>query len=209
MHLATQNIKERWIHQLFHAVFIPFPAQGHINPMLKLAKFLHSKAFHITFVNTQYNHKRLLKSRGPDAMTGTLNFDFDTIPDGLPPSDSVVDATQDHIPSLLVSTSKTWLQPFLELLHKLNANSLVTEVPPVTCIVADAAMVFSVRVAEEFGVPIALFWTNSACGMGGFMRLSHLIQTGLVPPKGVPLLISSHFIMSKLIRAYLKILEIL
>ncbi|MFS7941019.1 putative trans-zeatin O-beta-D-glucosyltransferase [Helianthus anomalus] len=28
-----------------HVVCIPFPAQGHINPMLKLAKILHSKGF--------------------------------------------------------------------------------------------------------------------------------------------------------------------
>lgn len=51
-----------------HAICIPFPAQGHINPMLKLAKLLHHKGFHITFVNTEYNHKRLLKSRGPNSL---------------------------------------------------------------------------------------------------------------------------------------------
>ena len=32
--------------------------KGHINPMLKLAKLLHHKGFYVTFVNTQYNHKR-------------------------------------------------------------------------------------------------------------------------------------------------------
>ncbi|MBA0623790.1 hypothetical protein Godav_009231 [Gossypium davidsonii] len=42
-----------------HAICIPFLAQGHINPMLKLAKLLQHNGFHITFVN----HKRLLKSR--------------------------------------------------------------------------------------------------------------------------------------------------
>ncbi|RHN48828.1 putative 7-deoxyloganetin glucosyltransferase [Medicago truncatula] len=37
----------------------PFPAQAHINPMLKLAKLLHFKGgFHVTFVHTEYNHKR-------------------------------------------------------------------------------------------------------------------------------------------------------
>ncbi|CAI0380072.1 unnamed protein product [Linum tenue] len=32
--------------------------------MMKLAKLLHVKGFHITFVNNDYNHRRLLKSRG-------------------------------------------------------------------------------------------------------------------------------------------------
>lgn len=76
-----------------HVVCIPYPAQGHINPMLKLAKLLHFKGYHITFVNTEFNHKRLLKSRGSNALDGLPSFRFATIPDGLPPTD--VDATQD------------------------------------------------------------------------------------------------------------------
>ena len=73
-----------------HAVCVPFPAQGHINPMLKLAKILHYKGFHITFVNTEYNHKRLLKSRGLDSLNALPSFQFETIPDGLPDRKSVV-----------------------------------------------------------------------------------------------------------------------
>ena len=86
-----------------HAVCIPFPAQGHINPMLKLAKLLHHKGFHITFVNTEYNHKRLLKSRGPNSLDGLPSFTFETIPDGLPPTDA--NATQDIL-SLCIHKDK-------------------------------------------------------------------------------------------------------
>ncbi|GFS35142.1 hypothetical protein Acr_00g0038070 [Actinidia rufa] len=108
---------------------IPYPAQGHINPVLKLAKLLHSKGFHITFVNTEYNHKRLLRSRGPAALAGLPDFRFDTIPDGLPPPPPSVDATQD-IPSLCVSISKTCIAPFCDLLSKLN-DTATSNVPPV------------------------------------------------------------------------------
>ena len=38
--------------------------------MLKLAKILNYKGFHITFVNTEYNQRRLLKSRGADSLKG-------------------------------------------------------------------------------------------------------------------------------------------
>jgi hypothetical protein len=37
-----------------HAVCIPFPMQSHIKAMLKFAKLLHAKGFHITFVNTEF-----------------------------------------------------------------------------------------------------------------------------------------------------------
>uniref|UniRef100_A0A6N2M0E9 Uncharacterized protein n=1 Tax=Salix viminalis TaxID=40686 RepID=A0A6N2M0E9_SALVM len=66
-------------------------SQGHIKTMLKFAKLLHYKGLHITFVNTEFNHKRLLRSRGPDALDDLPGFHFRTIPDGLPPSD--IDAT--------------------------------------------------------------------------------------------------------------------
>ncbi|KAK3414143.1 hypothetical protein EUGRSUZ_I02651 [Eucalyptus grandis] len=56
--------------------------------MLKLAKLLHHKGFHITFVNTEHNHKRLLRSQGPHSLDGLPHFRFDMIPDGLPPSDA-------------------------------------------------------------------------------------------------------------------------
>ncbi|KAF8404622.1 hypothetical protein HHK36_009510 [Tetracentron sinense] len=162
-----------------HAVCIPYPAQGHINPMLKLAKLLHYRGFHITFVNTEFNHQRLLKSRGPDALNGFPDFQFHTIPDGLPPSD--VDATQD-IPSLCDSTTKTCLVPFRNLLAKLNHTSS-SNVPPVSCIVSDGVMSFTLEAAEELGIPEVLFWTPSACGFMGYVQYQHLIERGLIPLK--------------------------
>jgi len=52
-----------------HAVLVPFPAQGHVTPMLKLGKILHCWGLHVTFVNTEYNRRRLLRSRGAGALS--------------------------------------------------------------------------------------------------------------------------------------------
>ncbi|CAI9104058.1 OLC1v1002666C1 [Oldenlandia corymbosa var. corymbosa] len=163
-----------------HAVCIPYPAQGHINPMLKLAKILHHRGFYITFVNTEYNHKRLLKSRGPNSLDGFPDFKFETIPDGLPPSDA--DSTQD-IPSLCESTTKTCIVPFSALLSKLQDS--VPEIPPVSCIVSDGVMSFTLEAAEQFGLPEVLFWTTSACGLLGYTQYSPLIEKGYTPLKDV------------------------
>lgn len=161
-----------------HAVCVPYPAQGHINPMLKLAKILHSRGFHITFVNNEYNHNRLLRSRGPAALDGLPSFRFETITDGLPPVDA--DATQD-IPELCVSTERHSLKPFKELLHRLNNAG--GGVPPVSCIVSDGAMFFTLDAAEELGVPEVLLWTASACGFLGYAQFERLVELGLVPFK--------------------------
>ncbi|KAG8363905.1 hypothetical protein BUALT_Bualt19G0071100 [Buddleja alternifolia] len=163
-----------------HAVCIPFPSQGHINAMVKLAKLLHHKGFHVTFVNTEYNHRRLIKSHGPSAVDGLPDFRFATIPDGLPLSDA--NATQD-VPSLCESTTKTCLEPFCELLSKLNSSAV--EVPPVSCIVSDGVMSFTVKAAERFGLPEVVFWPLSAGAVLGLTQYRHLMEKGYIPLQDV------------------------
>ncbi|GFZ09969.1 UDP-glucosyl transferase 85A5 [Actinidia rufa] len=160
-----------------HVVCIPYPAQSHMKAMLKLAKLLHQKGFHITFVNTEYNHRRLLEARGADSLHGLPDFQFHTIPDGLPPSDA--NATQ-HIPSLCESIRKNCISPFLSLLHELNNRP---GLPPVTCIISDGFMTFTITAAQQLGIPVMLFFTLSACGFMGFYQFHILLEKGLTPLK--------------------------
>ncbi|TXG52766.1 hypothetical protein EZV62_021935 [Acer yangbiense] len=171
-----------------HAVCVPLPAQGHMNPMLKLAKLLNYKGFHITFVITEYNHNRLLKSSGPDPLNGTPTFRFETIPDGLPPSDA--NAAQD-IPSVCDSINKTCLAPFRQLLSKLN-NTSSSNVSPVTCIVSDCGTSFTLKAAQELNTPNALLWSAGACSFMGFLHYRTLIEKGLVPLKDLSYLTNGY-----------------
>ncbi|XP_020089931.1 7-deoxyloganetin glucosyltransferase-like [Ananas comosus] len=171
-----------------HAVCIPFPAQGHITPMLKVAKLLHSfHGFHITFVNTEYNHRRLLRSQGPAALDGLPDFRFATIPDGLPYSDE--DRMQD-VPSLCRSTTTNCLPHFRKLLAELNDPS--SDPPKVTCVVSDAVMSFTLDAVKELGIPDVLFWTASAIGYIGYRYCRHLMEKGIVPLKDVGQLTDGH-----------------
>ncbi|GLT71331.1 hypothetical protein SLA2020_433600 [Shorea laevis] len=142
-----------------HAVCVPFPLQSHIKAMLKFSKLLHHKGFLITFVNTEFNHQRFLKSRGPNSLDGFPDFRFVTIPDSLPPSDP--NASQD-IPSICDSVMKNFLAPFTDLLVKLNTAN---NIPPVTCVVSDGAMPFPVTAAQQLRIPIAMLFTISACSL--------------------------------------------
>ncbi|KAM7505346.1 hypothetical protein LguiB_004250 [Lonicera macranthoides] len=163
-----------------HAVCIPFPAQSHIKAMLKLAKLLHSQGIHITFVNTEYNHNRLLKSGGPNSLDGSSDFRFMTIPDGLPPLD--VDAAQDVI-AVCESIPKNFLAPFVSLLENLHASGSPEINPPVTCVVSDGFITFTIDAAERLGIPIMLFWTIPACAFMGIYQALFLIKEGLIPLK--------------------------
>ncbi|KAG6698998.1 hypothetical protein I3842_08G047800 [Carya illinoinensis] len=174
-----------------HAVCIPYPAQGHINPMMKLAKLLHYRGFHITFVNTEFYNKPLLKSRGPNSLDGLPSFRFTTIPDGLPESDA--EATQD-VPSLCESTKKHCLTPFRNLLRKLN-DTTSTNVPPVSCIVSDGSMSFTLDAAAELGVPEVLFWTTSACVSWATLNITVSWRKVLTPLKDASFLTDGYLDM--------------
>eukprot|EP00262_Sarcandra_glabra_P004279 TRINITY_DN1523_c1_g2_i1.p1 TRINITY_DN1523_c1_g2~~TRINITY_DN1523_c1_g2_i1.p1 ORF type:complete len:492 (-),score=62.20 TRINITY_DN1523_c1_g2_i1:276-1718(-) len=170
-----------------HLVCIPYPAQGHVNPMMRLAKFLHSRGFYITFVNTEFNHQRLLRFRGPESMKGLDDFRFETIPDGLPPSDH--DGTQD-IPALCDSTSKNCAVPLRKLIDKLNDPS--SDAPRVSCIVGDGVMSFALRVGKELHLPAVVFWTTSACGFMCYLHYLQLAERGHFPLKDESCLIDGY-----------------
>jgi hypothetical protein len=123
-----------------HVVCVPFPAQGHVTPMLKLAKVLHCRGFHITLVNSEFNHRRLLRSRGAGALDGLLGFRFAAIPEGLPPSDA--DATQD-VSSLCRATMEKCREMPPALPEPPRRPQLLPGPAPVTCVVGDDVMSFT------------------------------------------------------------------
>ncbi|KAK2388608.1 linamarin synthase [Trifolium repens] len=160
-----------------HAVLVPYPAQGHVNPFMQLAKLLRCNGFHITFVNTEFNHKRLIKSLGAEFVKGLPDFQFEAIPDGLPESNK--DATQD-IPMLCDAIKNNFYVPFKELVNKLNTSSPHI---PVTCIIADGLLGFAGRVAKDLGIQELQFWTASACGFVGYLHYDELVKRGILPFK--------------------------
>nr|BAF49299.1 putative glycosyltransferase [Clitoria ternatea] len=159
-----------------HAVLTPFPCQGHINPMFNLAKLLHLKGFYITFVNTEYNHKRLLKSMGPNSLQ---NIHLETIPDGLPLMEDEADVTQDIV-SLCESITKNFLVPFRDLVFRLNDSGLV---PSVTCLVSDVCMAFTLQVAQQLELPNVILFPASASMLLSVSQFPALLNKGLIPLK--------------------------
>ncbi|KDO64319.1 hypothetical protein CISIN_1g010684mg [Citrus sinensis] len=165
-----------------HAVCIPSPFQSHIKAMLKLAKLLHHKGFHITFVNTEFNHRRLLKARGQHSLDGLPSFRFEAIPDGLPASSDESPTAQDAYSLGENIINNVLLHPFLDLLAKLNDSSNSVN-PAVSCIISDGFLPFTITAAQQLGLPIVLFFTISACSFMGFKQFQTFKEKGLFPVK--------------------------
>ncbi|XP_044378803.1 UDP-glycosyltransferase 85A1-like [Triticum aestivum] len=151
-----------------HAVFFPFPAQGHVKAALGLAQLLHRcHGFQVTFVHTaEHNRRRLLRSCGLGALAGVSGFRFAAVPDGLPPFE--VDASQDM--GALLSTTEA-LVPHL---RSLVAGLL----PPVSCVISDVEHVL--YGSREMGTPCVTFFTTSAFAFMASQQLQRLVDIGIV-----------------------------
>jgi hypothetical protein len=85
------------------------------------------------------------------------------------------------IPELCQSIDKNCLQPFKKVLNRVNG---IGGSPRVSCLVSDGVMSFTLDAAEEMGLPVAFFWTTSACGFMGYIQYRELVERGITPFKG-------------------------
>ncbi|KAL5229764.1 hypothetical protein ABZP36_028540 [Zizania latifolia] len=169
-----------------HALVVPYPGSGNINPALQLAKLLHGRGVYVTFVNTEHNHRRVVAAEGAAALRGREGFRFETIPDGLLDADR--DAA-DYDIGLSVATSRRCAAPLRELVARLELDGAA---PPVTCMVFTALMSFALDVARELGIPTMALWGGSAASLMTHMRFRELRERGYIPLKDESFLTNGH-----------------
>ncbi|KAF3444851.1 hypothetical protein FNV43_RR14544 [Rhamnella rubrinervis] len=176
-----------------HVVVIPYPAQGHVNPLMLFShKLAQLDGFKITFLNTDFNHKRVLSalaladdddddghnsstsSRGATLIGPKKNISLVSIPDGLDPDDDRTDiallceAVLDNMPAKLE-----------ELLRNINALD-----NKVTCVIADSSMAWAMEVASRMGTRGAVFWPAAAAIFVLELNITRLVDEGLIDSDG-------------------------
>ncbi|CAO2210020.1 unnamed protein product [Urochloa humidicola] len=162
-----------------HAVVVPYPGSGNINPALQLSKLLRRHGVFITFVITEHNLRRVQAAEGGAAVSGggREGFRIETIPDGMLDADR---GAQDYDTGLSRATVHHGAAPLRELVARLRGGA-----PPVTCVLPTSLMSFALEVARELGVPSMVLWGSSAAALMGHMRLRELKERGFLPLKGI------------------------
>ncbi|XP_021290116.1 UDP-glycosyltransferase 74E2-like [Herrania umbratica] len=121
-----------------HVLVLPFPVQGHINPMLQFSKRLASKSLRVTLITTS-------KSMQPSA--SSVNFESIEFEEG---------------------ERTTNVDDYLELYERLISKRLAKFIENQTCsqhpakvLVYDSCMPWALDVAKKFGLQGASFFTQS------------------------------------------------
>ncbi|KAJ0966444.1 hypothetical protein J5N97_027582 [Dioscorea zingiberensis] len=133
-----------------HVLVLPFPIQGHINPMLQFAKRLASKGPQVTLVSTIF----IIKSM--QLQTKTINLA--TISDGY-------DETG-------IAGAKNGLEPYFESLQTIGSKTLEDLITkqsksdrPFTCMVYDTYVPWAAEVTKKLGSIDSVAFSTQSCAV--------------------------------------------
>ncbi|KAJ9174056.1 hypothetical protein P3X46_017128 [Hevea brasiliensis] len=161
-----------------HVLVVPFPGQGHLNPMLQFSRRLVSKGLHGTFVVTTYI------SRSKNLSSSTDPLRFDTISDGFDEGGSKQAASMEAYLSSLHSTGRKTLTDLLKK-HQSSSN-------PIDYVICEPFLLWALDVEKNFGLVAAGFFTH-ACAVDNifynfYRKMSPDPVSGPVSMKGLPTL---------------------
>ncbi|CAH9121154.1 unnamed protein product [Cuscuta epithymum] len=162
----TQTMKED--EKIVHCLVVPFPTQGHINPMIQFSKRLqHEAAIEITLAPTLFIFNETMKHQIPSTTTSSP-FTIHPISDGY---DEGGFASAENFDHYLETFKKVGSRTITELVQEQKSKG-----SPVDCIIYDAFMPWVLDVAKNLSLLGAVFFTMS-CAVG---NICYHVNSGLL-----------------------------
>ena len=180
-----------------HALFIPFPVQGQINPMMHLAKILtnHDQNLYITLINNYHYHTHLTSKlhghRSPSGMEeelGRRGFSEETlvqpniglvcVDDGLPSDFDWVTAQDSEDTTNMVLESCYVMSKNIKLFIKHLEENETQCHTKVSFVVVGIFCGWAIDAMVDLGIPIVLFSTQAAVVLSIYFHIPLLISNG-------------------------------
>ncbi|XP_022963549.1 UDP-glycosyltransferase 74F2-like [Cucurbita moschata] len=141
-----------------HVLVIPYPSQGHVNPMLQFSNTLSSKGIHTTVALTTFIFNTFKPST-------TTSFEWDTISDGFDDAGFAAARTiDDYLFQIKTNGTKT----LIDLIRRRQSSN-----HPIHGVVYDSFMPWALDVAKGFGLMVAAFFTQP-CSVNFIYYCSHV-----------------------------------
>ncbi|CAA3015389.1 UDP-glycosyltransferase 83A1-like [Olea europaea subsp. europaea] len=160
-----------------HVLLIPFPAQGHVLPLMEVALHLVKYGFKITFVNSEFIHERVIKSM-PETDNVRKLIKMVSLPDGLESSDDRSDTGK-----LWASIVRVMPGELKVLIERINGS----ESDKISCIIAETSLGWAIEVAEKMGIKKVAFWPAASALFALLFKIPSLIDEGIIDSEGTPM----------------------
>ncbi|KAK4490742.1 hypothetical protein RD792_001445 [Penstemon davidsonii] len=159
-----------------HIIAVPYPAQGHVIPLMEVSLWLVKNGIKVTFVNSDFNHQRIVKSLSKEDNIKEL-VNMVSIPDGLEPWED-----RNELGQLTQGIFNVMPQELEALIHKINQTE-----DEIVCVIADWGMGWAFEVAEKLGLRSAAFWSGPAAVLASSFTIPKLVNDGIIDSDGRPL----------------------
>ncbi|KAK4436511.1 7-deoxyloganetic acid glucosyl transferase [Sesamum alatum] len=164
-----------------HVLVFPFPVQSHVNVMLNLAEIFSISGFQVTFLIPDHIQTGPRFDQISSRFARYPALYFQAISDGLPLDHP---RTGDRVKELFDSINVTTKPQFRHVLKsRAQISSNGNGRAPLTCIIADGIMSFTIDIAKDFGLRTILFRPFSATCFWTLFCVPKLIQAGELPLK--------------------------
>ncbi|GAV65694.1 UDPGT domain-containing protein [Cephalotus follicularis] len=154
-----------------HILAVPYPAQGHVIPLMELSLCLANHGFRVTFVNTEFNHKRVVNALAEKKFIGD-QIHLVWIPDGLQPWED-----RNELGKLSEAILEVMPGKLEELINKLQDDKI-------TCVIADESMGWALEVADRLKIRRVAFWPAAAAMLALKLCVPKLIDDGIIENDG-------------------------
>ncbi|KAL0385600.1 UNVERIFIED_CONTAM: UDP-glycosyltransferase 74B1 [Sesamum radiatum] len=154
-----------------HVIVLPYPSQGHINPLLQFAKRLASKGVKATLATTHYTLRSIA---APTVAVEPVSDGFD--------HGGFAEARNED--TYLKSFRENGSKSLSKLIRKYENTS-----SPVSCIIYDSFLPWALDVARQHGIFGASFFTNSATVCAVFSHIHRGMLTLPVNMEDGPLVL--------------------
>ncbi|KAL7232247.1 hypothetical protein ACSBR2_010302 [Camellia fascicularis] len=155
-----------------HVLAIPYPAQGHVLPMLELMQCLAKHGFKVTFVNTEFTQERVINTlAGKDSIENHIHLI--SIPDGLEPWEN-----RNELGKLTEAIFQIMPGKLEELIEKINGS----DNDKITCIIADQLLGWALEVAEKMQINIPALLDDGIINDNGTPTKNQMFQLSPTMP---------------------------
>ena len=152
-------------------MLIPFPAQGHVAPLMKLSHQIVDYGIKVTFVSTEFINAILTTTMPVNSPIRLVSLS-----DGLEPGDDQTDALK-----LINSFREVKPDHFKDLIEKINESD---DDDRIICVIADVTVAWAFDVAEKIGIQSAAFWPNVPATLALILLIPKLIEDGIIDTQG-------------------------
>ncbi|XP_057802725.1 UDP-glycosyltransferase 83A1-like [Salvia miltiorrhiza] len=170
-----------------HVLAVPFPAQGHVKPLMKLARQIAKYGIKVTFANIESVHDKIVSYSAKMSEDVDVDVDEDededegnlvltSVGDGRGPDDDHEDVFK-----LLDTLRSSMPQSLTDLIETINAS---TPDERISCVIADITMSYVSETAEKMGAEFVVFSPPSAAAVGVINVIPKLLEEGILDQNG-------------------------